>query len=77
MYPSRWVRSSYTVLRPPTACLSAVCTTCTVTHLGRAVEEAGLLSFAADNGPVLINLFGFLAVEPAKLAIPVVSAELS
>lgn len=38
-----------------------------------AVEEAGLLSFAADNGPFLINMFGFLAVEPAKLAIPAVS----
>lgn len=38
----------------------------------RAVEEAGLLTFVADNADVLINLFGFLAVEPAKLAIPVV-----
>lgn len=36
------------------------------------MEEAGLLSFVADNGDVLINLFGFLAVEPAKLAIPAV-----
>lgn len=53
--------------------LFVVCTPCTRTRVGRAVEEAGLLSFAADNGPVLINLFGFLAVEPAKLAIPVVS----
>lgn len=37
------------------------------------VEEAGLLSFAADNLDVLINLFGFIAIEPAKLAIPAVS----
>lgn len=37
------------------------------------MEELGLLTFVADNGDVLINLFGFLAVEPAKLAIPVVS----
>lgn len=44
-----------------------------VSALALAVEEAGLLSFVADNGPLLINLFGFLAVEPAKLAIPAVS----
>lgn len=37
------------------------------------VEEGGLLDFVADNLDVLINLFGFLAVEPAKIAIPVVS----
>lgn len=37
------------------------------------VEDAGLLTFAADNGAVLINLFGFLAVEPAKIALPAVS----
>eukprot|EP00904_Undaria_pinnatifida_P008934 jgi/Undpi1/5170/HiC_scaffold_19.g08521.m1 len=37
-----------------------------------SLEEAGLLTFAADNLDVLINLFGFLAVEPAKLAIPAV-----
>ena len=36
------------------------------------VEEAGLLSFAADNLDVLINLFGFIAIEPAKIAIPAV-----
>ena len=41
------------------------------------MEEAGLLSFAADNLDVLINLFGFLAVEPAKLAIPAVSQPLT
>lgn len=38
-----------------------------------AVEEAGVLSFAADNLDVLINLFGFIAIEPAKIAIPAVS----
>ena len=37
------------------------------------VEEGGLLDFLADNLDVLINLFGFLAVEPAKIAIPIVS----
>lgn len=37
------------------------------------MEEAGLLTFAAENLDVLINLFGFLAIEPAKLAIPAVS----
>ena len=37
------------------------------------VEEAGVLSFAADNLDVLINLFGFIAIEPAKIAIPAVS----
>lgn len=36
------------------------------------VEEAGVLSFAADNLDVLINLFGFIAIEPAKIAIPAV-----
>lgn len=36
------------------------------------VEEAGLLTFVANNLDVLINLFGFIAIEPAKLAIPAV-----
>lgn len=39
-----------------------------------AVEEAGLLSFAANNLDVLLNLFGFIAVEPAKIAIPAVGS---
>ncbi|CAM9588458.1 unnamed protein product, partial [Hapterophycus canaliculatus] len=37
-----------------------------------ALEESGVLTFAANNLDVLINLFGFIAIEPAKLAIPAV-----
>ncbi|CAM9344782.1 unnamed protein product [Discosporangium mesarthrocarpum] len=36
------------------------------------LEESGVLSFVAKNGAVLINLFGFIAVEPAELALPAV-----
>ena len=44
-----------------------------MSRISLLVEEAGLLSFAADNLDVLINLFGFIAIEPAKIAIPAVS----
>ncbi|CAM9599766.1 unnamed protein product, partial [Phaeothamnion confervicola] len=37
------------------------------------VEEAGLLSFAAKNADFLLNTVGFLAVEPAELALPAVT----
>ncbi|KAG5184260.1 hypothetical protein JKP88DRAFT_49871 [Tribonema minus] len=37
-----------------------------------AVEEAGLLSFAANNADFLLNTAAFLAVEPAELALPLV-----
>lgn len=46
------------------------------TRDANTVEEAGLLSFAANNLDVLINMFGFIAVEPAKIAIPAVSASM-